>query len=745
MAQRDNSRKPFTPDRRCHWFDNNGRPYHRLDGGLGCPRGPKCFFAHPTDLDLWRTARPGGEPPLRYLTEDECRAITSRHRSPPRSFHPSQARPRSLSPGRRRTPPRRLSREREQPSLVSRIRGRRSLSRERELREPRESRQFIPRNSRSRSPGRARLHRTPPPQHSTPRGPRMSIGPPAPEGPRGTYATARTPATYPKVETDINMRDAPGPAYRREDSVASSHHTSHHQTPARPVPTIATSSAAPVTTPRSQVSSTNNSAPATSQSSAAVARPAQPDTIKDMLESSTLKWQEISSQVATASSVTAAKPRTTSPNGATGDLPVEDRAKIWSSRIELLASGLRIYDECRSMENDVRDYQQLVESFSYQSLPPEDRSVIDGHLQGLQTQLAGKTEEMKKVLEQLADTKLWPTNAEKAKSLPQDISQEVAKQVQGLKVSASHLQGLFQTLGSRWEQVSKSLQSNRLSAAGAGQSQPQPNTLIAEALVPKELEKVRNSIASFEERLRTLENVVVNNGEVVLEQVDAIVTESAQALTLAATGTVQATPPVPRAASALTAHQLKMLETLQQNAAVTAGQVQQLSQKVTEMAAANEQLQVENMHLQQENAHLKQQLEESMVVQLPASSDAKLDQMQAEMRALNAAVVAALAQRPYSQPPAPSAEALTQHIVPQVVASLPQAITPELRGFRDQVQELLRAQQAELVKELSSNMSTTLQSVDAIRVLMNKLQSSPAGGALPNGGGVVKGEASPET
>ena len=65
-----------------------------------------------------------------------------------------------------------------------------------------------------------------------------------------------------------------------------------------------------------------------------------------------------------------------------------------------------------------------------------------------------------------------------------------------------------------------------------------------------------------------------------------------------------------QARAALTDEQLKMLQTLQQNAAATAQQVNQLSKQVTQLATHNDQLKTESMQLQAENAQLRQQLEE---------------------------------------------------------------------------------------------------------------------------------------
>lgn len=270
------------------------------------------------------------------------------------------------------------------------------------------------------------------------------------------------------------------------------------------------------------------------------------------------------------------------------------------------------------MENDVRDYKQLVESFSYQSLPAEDRTVIEGHMHTLQAQLAEKSEEMKKALTQLAEAQYWTTYGDSSSTAPQVAGQEITKHVQGLKVSVSQLQSLFTTVGTHWESVAKSLQSNRLSnignhamdTSGAPQGVGQSNALIAEVIVPKELEKIRNTIASFDVRLKAVENAAAESSEVVVEQIDALVAENVQALMLAATGSVQASPPPPRPANALTAQQRKMLETLQQNASVTQQHVQRLSQKVTEMATENEQLQGENAQLHAENVQLRQQLSE---------------------------------------------------------------------------------------------------------------------------------------
>ncbi|KAI9062235.1 hypothetical protein FKP32DRAFT_1538225, partial [Trametes sanguinea] len=724
----------FGPERRCHWFDSNGRPFNRLDGGLGCPRGPaRCYFAHPTDLEAWKNARPSGDPPLHYLTDQEYRAIVGRHRSPPpaRSTHPGP-RPRSMSPPRRRSPPplRRPSREREPPSLASRI-HRRSGSRERE------TRQFIPRSSRSRSPARGRINRSPPP----PRGPRMSMGGPTPDGPRGPIYRPRSPVVFPKTENDVpmrdvQMRDAPRSGYRREDSVASSNHAAQHDTPSRRVPApAASSSTSPV-----KAGATSSQVPAAHNTASASMLPpasgsAQSDSLNSMLESSTRQWQQISSAVAAASSTNPTISQTTPSTGTPDVMLTDEKAKIWSTRVEQLAAAVRIFNDCRSLENDVSDYQQLVESFSYQNLSTADKAVIDNHLNDLQTRLAQKNEELKKSVAHVANSKSWLAYSNDPNSLPQEKGQQVAKEIQGLKASVSQLQSLFQTVASRWEQVSKSLQSNRLNNLGLDPSGPsqgvgQSNALIAEAIVPKELEKIRSSIVAFEERLRSLESSALQGNDSAVEQLDTIVAENVQALILAATGAVQAAPPPPRPNSALTAHQLKMLETLQQNAAVTAQQVQQLSQKVTDLASTNDQLQTENSHLLAENAQLRQQLADAMVNQIPAGPDsAKLDQMQIEMRALNAAVVACLSQRPSSTP----SESLAQQIVPQITTSIPKLIVPELQVVRDQIQESLRAQQAEF-RELLSHMSTTREQVDAIRELVDKvsaLESSEDGTSRP--------------
>ncbi|KAI0634820.1 hypothetical protein C8Q77DRAFT_1104172 [Trametes polyzona] len=727
---RDNGpgRKPFSPDRRCHWFDANGRPFKRLDGGLGCPRNTKCYFAHPTDAEAWRNARPGGEPPLHYLTDDEYRLIVGRHRSPPRGgFHPGP-RMRSDSPGRRRSPPRRSSREREMPSLASRIRGR-TLSRERELRRP------VPRNSRSRSP--RRIQRTPPP-----RGPRPSISGPHPDGARGNAGPPRSPVIFPKVEPDVAMRDITRPTgYRREDSVASSHQHPQQATPSRP---SAHTSGSGQTQGHSSVNAASNTSTAGS---------AHPDAFNNMLESSALEWQKISTALAAASSVTTTnKPRAAS-NGTSSEGSMDDRAKVWSNRIELLAAAVQAYNECRALEKEVSDYKQLVESFSYKALPAADRVVIEKHLTTLEARLAPKTEEFKGALKQLAEAKFWSTYSDHTRVPPQESGQEIEKHVQGLKVSVSQLQGLFQTVGTRWEQVAKTLQSNRLSNIGSSNAMDisgpaaqggQANTLVAEAIIPKELEKIRNSIASFAERLKAVENAALQSGEAVMEEIDAVVAENVQALLLAATGSVQATVPPPRPANTLTAQQRKMLETLQQNAAVTAQQVQQLSQKVTDMAAANDQLQGENAQLQAENARLRQQLSETMVGQLPTTGDdsAKLDQMQAEMRAMNAAVVAWISQSPSSGPAAPPADVLAQQIAQHLIPSLPKALNPELQGLRNELQQFFRDQQAESLEKLASNVSYTRQLVDVIRQSIEGIQTNigAASRTPPAGANGIKGE-----
>ena len=402
------------------------------------------------------------------------------------------------------------------------------------------------------------------------------------------------------------------------------------------------------------------------------------------------------------------------------------------------------------MENDIRDYKQLVESFSYQALPVEDRTVIEGHLHTLQGQLAQKTEEMKKIINNLSAAKYWSTYTNKHAPPAelagngvngQEHKQEFAARTGALKGSVSQLQLLFKTVEARWENVSNQLQQHNSGSGGGngngnGETASSPaSSFLAEAIVPAELTKIRDTLANFEDRLGTLERGVQQD-QSLLEQLDVIVAENVQAVVLASTGTVQAKPPEPRTA-ALTDEQLRTLQTLQQNAAVTGQHVARLSQEVAQLAGYNERLQTENMALQAENVQLRQQLEEvrladgvrfpvvlmhSLSLQLqnaqPSSSgdSTQADRMISEMRALNAAVRAYISQSSTSahQPAEPTGDAVVKQLAPYLVKSIPELIAPQLQGLQD----TLRATQTQAIEELSTKMTTTLQTVEAIRDLV---------------------------
>lgn len=305
------------------WFDHNGRPYKRLDGGLGCPRIKTCYFAHPTDGEHWRISRPSGEPPLQFLTDDEYRLIVGRIRSPGRALppdHPVLNRRRSLSAERRRrererSPGRRRSASRErEPTLASRLRGRPPSP----VRERADGRPVGYRSSRSRSPMRSRMQRTPPDMSGTSRVPRPygSI----PEGPRNAGSSGH-PVVIPKVEAqDVPMRDVvPRHPVARESSIASSHVPSKQLTPSRS------------TIPTAPHAITATSATAAPTSASPTPTAPTPDAIRSLLESSTLQWQQISSAVAAA---TSAVPKPNESNATTGDLSTDEKHKIWTSRIE---------------------------------------------------------------------------------------------------------------------------------------------------------------------------------------------------------------------------------------------------------------------------------------------------------------------------------------------------------------------------------------------------------------------------
>ncbi|KAI1797976.1 hypothetical protein LXA43DRAFT_876275 [Ganoderma leucocontextum] len=513
----------------------------------------------------------------------------------------------------------------------------------------------------------------------------------------------------------------------REESIASTRVSSRQPTSRVPAPaTAASNSVVAAAAPQATTSATTaNAAPLQSSSNVP-----NPDAIKNLLESSKLQWQQISSAVAAA---TSAVPKATAQSATLGELSAEEKHKIWSSRIELLAAATRIHNDCRSMENDIRDYKQLVESFSYQTLPAEDRTVIEGHLHTLQGQLAQKTDEMKKIITTLSAAKFWPTHTNKH-TPPAELNnngvngqqqkQEIANEIGALKGFVSQLQLLFKTVDARWENLSNQLQNNHNSSSGSGSgsgggnvemASNQASTFLAEAIVPSELEKIRDTLSNFEDRLSALERAVQQD-QSLLEQLDTIVAENVQAVVLASTGNVHAKPPEPRAA-VLTDEQLKTLQTLQQNAAVTGQHVARLSQEVAQLAGYNERLQTENMALQAENVQLRQQLEELQNTQASSSGDStQADRMISEMRALNAAVRAYISQSSASshQPAEPTGDAVVKQLAPYLVKSIPELIAPQLQGLQD----ILRATQTQAIQELSTKMTTTLQTVEVIRDLI---------------------------
>ena len=345
-----------------------------------------CYFAHPDDGSKWRDARPSGDPPLHYLTDDEYRLIVGHHRSPSRRPPPVATRPpqpyqvrrRSFSIERdRKSPirrferepfrPRTRSRERERspPSLASRI-YRRSTSRERDPRPP-----YGYRNSRSRSPNvRGRMPaRSPPPMEAPRPRPYGMI----PDGPRnGPQGRRRSPVIFPKVEAvDMSPRQllAPPRVMQREDSISSTHVPSHRATPSKiptgpaamngghlsvndrlPYPNRSSSAVLGATSTKTDPSLMNMAATAiVTGSSAADAGPSAmdvdipstsvapletkptADSIRSLLETSTAEWEQISSAVAAA---TSAVPKTNLQVSASGEISAEDSQKIWASRIE---------------------------------------------------------------------------------------------------------------------------------------------------------------------------------------------------------------------------------------------------------------------------------------------------------------------------------------------------------------------------------------------------------------------------
>ena len=160
-----------------------------------------------------------------------------------------------------------------------------------------------------------------------------------PDGPRnGNHP--RSPM-LPKVESvDVTMKDvgsvsaSAGASYGsgREESIASTRVSSRQPTSRVPAPAsisaASTNSAAPPP-PQATASATTGSASAAPLQ--ASSRVPSPDAFKNLLESSKLQWQQISTAVA---AVTSAVPKASVQGVAAAELSAGEKHKIWTSRIE---------------------------------------------------------------------------------------------------------------------------------------------------------------------------------------------------------------------------------------------------------------------------------------------------------------------------------------------------------------------------------------------------------------------------
>lgn len=174
------------------WYDEDGKPYKRREGGEGCVTA-RCRFIHPWEKE-WSRASPSTRLPPRYLIpyEEEVRLY-----SPPRERRRERSWSRSRDRDRVRMPDRRMRR-----TTRSRTRSRtrswsRSRSRSRGANRSR-SRLDSKVGRRSRSPRRRRS-----PSHTTTV--RSSRSPPPHRQPISSdlpYDTPPDPSPIPSVEAD---------------------------------------------------------------------------------------------------------------------------------------------------------------------------------------------------------------------------------------------------------------------------------------------------------------------------------------------------------------------------------------------------------------------------------------------------------------------------------------------------------------------------------------------------------------
>ncbi|KAI0945662.1 hypothetical protein AcW1_001830 [Taiwanofungus camphoratus] len=666
------------PQKRCFWYNEDGRPYVRADGGRGCSRQSKgsCSFAHPSDRLEWTTAIPSGKPPPQLLASEK--------------YQPGSSRPRSRSP-----PP-------------SSSTSRRSRSRER--------------RHGLRTDDKHRVAWPPSPGPSV----RAARHPLSPARPRESSRSRERPPGGPRrgeepqlFDLDVR-RSRAGYRGRSAESHTSRAHVSHADVDAR----------GREVTSREYKESNANAVPSTpkpEEHSPVVARepsmqsqstfvPLPPPGTPPPLPFETPAWVPFPQPTTEPSNMPSSKA-----------LSAEGKRKLWTERIGLLTAAANARAEYLRLDTEARDCTRLAQSSRFSALADEDRERAQAHVRDLRTKRDKKEEELKGILSRLAATDFWSSRDIKGSTAPTNTLKELGAQIRDLKDSVSHLSTLLHSISARGQAPVAPPQDET-----AMEVDPHPNQrhqLLGEFLDKEavkrqwpesegvvrsgELEEANETLSRFEDRLADLQSRFDMHQTDMLEDLEMLVKENIQAL--------GAEEPQPQTVEPATltpsTEQAERLKALEQDMALTGEQVGELAQEVGSLILETASVRRENAALQSENETLR-----TLVTELQARQKERLGAMEREMRALNAAMQVQLSRAPPEPPLQPrDVEELLRTVRPLLLQSVREEMQPLARELQETVQEMLRTQSAQVSSTIVPKLTRTLQMVEAVQGWLDRM------------------------
>ncbi|OBZ69181.1 ATP-dependent rRNA helicase SPB4 [Grifola frondosa] len=415
------------------------------------------------------------------------------------------------------------------------------------------------------------------------------------------------------------------------------------------------------------------------------------------------------------------------------ELTIEEKRAAWVERIKLMSDAVLARSDHLRLQREAQNYERLRNSWRFTDIAEEDKSRLGAQLDDLAAQVENKKKELNRIVTQLVDSDFWPF-AQQGPPTAEEGAQEIRTIVTNLRRDVNEL---YDILGKINAQATSSVPNDQKPIPSLDEynnsnhpAKRQRMSISGDALVDEnpavsgprseELNELLDRLTALEDQLSDLQNDMVQFDNDLLTEVDDRIQTRIDEVRLSG----ESSKSGPSSAD---------LRRLEQELNVTGNQLGELAMEVANLISQTSEHELENTRLREENDRLKQhyhsvenirlreeneQLKQRVRIleQQQKRNNEQIEAYGQEMRALNAAVTAAMARPPDLPPITPvlSIDSVLEAIKPHLVQTIHDDVQPLLEGMHAAVGKMLHDQAAKVNNAVLSQLTPTVKTVEVI-------------------------------